>query len=78
MERWYPPEARSKGMQGFVTVSVTLDPAGKLVEAHVLKETPAGHGFGEASVAAAKNFIYANPTGQPVTTSFNVKFALND
>jgi beta-lactamase regulating signal transducer with metallopeptidase domain len=78
LERWYPQEAQRKHVNGLVRIAVSLDAAGRLVDAQVISETPDGMGFGTAAAGLVHEFTYANPTGHPTTFSFNVKFALRD
>ncbi|HUN25842.1 MAG TPA: M56 family metallopeptidase [Steroidobacteraceae bacterium] len=74
---FYPKRAKRKGIEGTVDVAVTLDAAGRPLNARVVSEAPAGHGFGAAAAAAAVQEIsYSNPTGHRATLVFRVQFAL--
>jgi TonB family protein len=77
LEKWYPRPARQEGIEGFVVVGITLTGQGTVENAWVLSEKPEGHGFGDAAVAAAREFRFTNPAGAPLTSSFKVKFALH-
>jgi len=77
LEPWYPQDAKQKGIDGVVRIAVTLDAVGRVVDAHVISESPDGLGFGAAASGLVHEFTYANPTGHPTTFSFNVKFALH-
>src|SRR5687767_11260103 len=48
----YPPEAEKQGIEGSVTLELDIDRTGKVTRAAVVE--PAGHGFDEAAVNAAK------------------------
>ena len=52
----YPPEAFSAGLEGAVGLQVDIDETGKVIQ--VLVDVPAGSGFDEAAVAAAKQFVF--------------------
>jgi beta-lactamase regulating signal transducer with metallopeptidase domain len=73
----YPPTARRKGVDGLVTVAVTLDPKGHARGVRILAENPSGLGFGAAASSLAYLFQYRNPTARRAQIVFNVKFALS-
>src|SRR5687768_162487 len=52
----YPAEARERGVDATVVLVLTIDTEGLVSSAEVLE--PAGHGFDEAAVAAAKRFRF--------------------
>src|SRR5690242_10647678 len=52
----YPAEARAKGLDATVVLVLSIDKEGKVTDVEVLE--PAGHGFDEAAVAAAKRFVW--------------------
>jgi TonB family protein len=52
----YPPEAKAKGLEATVTLQLDIDRAGKVTQATVVE--PAGNGFDEAAVAAAKKLNF--------------------
>ena len=78
LEQWYPVEAKRKGIDGFVDLSVQLDAAGRPTDTVVLSEYPPEYGFASAASGLAHVMTYENPTGQPVSFRFRVKFALNE
>lgn len=73
----YPQNAKDAGAEGTVTVYITIDEKGEVIEAHAL----GGHPFlQDAAVAAAKQakFEPAQVDGQPalVTASITYRFSL--
>ena len=76
----YPKYARRMGREGKVVLSILLDEAGRLIEAHVLEE--AGHGFDEAALEAVRlwKFKPAMETGTPVAcrARMAIRFRLDD
>ncbi|HSN99994.1 MAG TPA: energy transducer TonB, partial [Candidatus Nanopelagicales bacterium] len=52
----YPPEAKAEGREGKVTLQLDIDRTGKVLQAVVVE--PAGFGFDEAAVAAAKKLDF--------------------
>lgn len=62
----YPDGAKAEGLEGTVTLTLDIDANGKVTSA-VVKEG-AGHGFDEAAVAAAKQFVFkpASRAGKPI------------
>ena len=61
----YPPEAFKAGLVGSVGLVVDIDETGKVIEVKV--DAPAGNGFDEAAVDAAKRFVFspAELDGEP-------------
>ena len=57
VEATYPPAAKAVGRQAQVELELTIDGAGKVTAAAVVE--PAGDGFDEAAVAAARQFVFA-------------------
>jgi len=57
VEPEYPPEALAKGIEGEVIVKLTIDRDGKVIAASI--DTPAGHGFDEAALVAAKRVRFS-------------------
>jgi TonB family protein len=53
----YPPEAKEEGIEGNVVLQLDIDETGQVTAATVVN--PAGHGFDEAAVEAAKQFKFA-------------------
>ncbi|MFO0761982.1 MAG: TonB-dependent receptor [Byssovorax sp.] len=63
----YPPEAEKAGIEGTVTLQLDIDKQGKVLRATVVD--PAGHGFDESALAAAKNLNF-EPARKPDGTPF--------
>lgn len=64
----YPESARAEGVSGEVILKVTVDTLGRTAGASVASEAPAGYGFGEAALAAVKNWVWdpGRLRGEPV------------
>ena len=77
LARFYPQDAEKRGIEGFVTVAVTLDSEARATGTQVLSEAPADMGFAAAASSLAYTLTYSNPTGAPVVFKFAVKFALD-
>jgi TonB family protein len=62
----YPPEALHAGLQGSVVLVLDIDATGAVTSATV--PAPAGHGFDEAAIVAAKKFVFApaQRDGKPI------------
>lgn len=73
----YPPDARRDGIDGLVTLAVTLDDTGQATDTRVLTEEPRNFGFGAAASAVAHVIKYSNPTGRTAQLEFRIKFALH-
>jgi TonB family protein len=78
LSRYYPAEARRRGIEGVVVVAVTLDAQGLPTDTRILSEDPPEMGFGAAASAAAHAMEYSNPTGHRVQFPFRVRFALDN
>jgi len=78
LSKYYPPEARHRGIEGTVELAVTLDTQGRATDTLILSEDPPDMGFGSAASAAARTMEYSNPTGHLVQFTFRIKFALDD
>jgi TonB family protein len=78
LAKYYPAEAKRRGIEGMVRLAVTLDRYGNATDTLILSEDPPDEGFGAAASAAAHTMEFSNPTGHPVQFVFNVKFALDD
>ena len=76
LSRFYPADAEKRGVEGFVTVAVTLDEEGHATAAQVLSETPPEMGFAAAATSLSYVLTYSNPTRAPILFKFAVKFAL--
>ena len=44
--RFYPTDAQRRGVEGLVTIAVTLDRAGRATDTHIVAEDPPDMGFG--------------------------------
>jgi TonB family protein len=75
--QFYPAEARRAGIDGAVTLAVTLDSAGHATDTTVAAEDPRNLGFGAAAAAVARVMKYRNPTGRTAQLEFRIKFALH-
>jgi TonB family protein len=67
----YPPEALKEGIEGKVTLAVSVDKEGHVTKVDVLE--PAGHGFDEALVEAVKKIEFT-PAKKPDGTPFAARF----
>ncbi len=63
----YPPEAEKAGLEGTVTLQLDIDKQGKVLRATVVD--PAGHGFDESAIEAAKQLDF-EPGRRPDGTPF--------
>jgi TonB family protein len=74
----YPPEAKAQGLTGAVTLQIEISATGQVVDAVVTG--PAGHGFDEAALAAARKLVFspAEIDGKPaaVRIEYRYEFAL--
>jgi TonB family protein len=74
----YPEAALHDRVEGTVGLDLSVDETGHVTDARVTKS--AGHGFDEAAVAAAKQFVFAPATqgGQPIASvvAFTIPFHL--
>jgi TonB family protein len=53
----YPAGASAAGVSGEVVLEIDISPAGEVLDARVLE--PGGHGFDEASLAAARRLRFS-------------------
>jgi len=74
----YPAEAAAQRLEGIVALELSIDEAGKVTAAKVM--SPAGHGFDEAALAVARDFVFepARQGGKPIpsTVQFAYEFHL--
>jgi TonB family protein len=74
----YPKQALEQRLEASVGLVLKIDASGAVVEARVI--APAGHGFDEAALAAAREFIFepAKRAGVPIasTVHFDYEFHL--
>ena len=78
---YYPPDARTLGIEGSVRLSVDIDEHGKVVGARVTRR--AGHGFDEKALQAMKQFLFSParaPDGRAVRCriAYDYTFTLNN
>lgn len=68
LDRYYPERAKEEGVNGRATISCRLTARGTLTACSVVSETPAGFGFGQATIRAAGRFRARPQTvdGKPV------------
>ncbi len=71
----YPEEAKKAGKEGNVVLQLDIDADGNVTAAVVL--SPAGHGFDEAAVAAAKRFKFtpASRDGRAIPSRIAYRYA---
>ncbi|MBM4372744.1 MAG: TonB family protein, partial [Deltaproteobacteria bacterium] len=78
VEAVYPPEAFAAGLEGAVGLQVDIDETGRVIDVQV--DVPAGHGFDEAAVSAARQFVFtpAELDGAPasVRIGYTYRFRL--
>ena len=76
----YPPAAAAQGLEAAVKVRITVDAAGKVTDVVVLE--PAGHGFDEAAVAAARQYTFKpaewDGVPGPITVETAIRFVLQE
>jgi len=73
-EKFYPPEARRKGLDGIVTVDLLINAEGFVLEAQVISESPTGEGFGLAALDVVKTYEYFNDLKRQVLMAVTVSF----
>ncbi|HTQ43154.1 MAG TPA: TonB family protein, partial [Polyangiaceae bacterium] len=73
-EATYPPDALRDRIEGTVGLEVVVDETGAVVDARVT--APAGHGFDEAALAAARKFTFqpALRDGKPVRSTVQLAY----
>jgi TonB family protein len=73
----YPKEANEKGLEADVDLVLVIDAEGRVESAEVL--APAGHGFDEAAIAAAKRFVFrpAEKDGRPVKSKIVYRYSFH-
>jgi TonB family protein len=72
--KFYPAEARRRGLDGSVIVDLLINEGGLVVEAQVVSETPAGEGFGLAALDTVKTYEFRNALRKLVLMSLLVEF----
>ncbi len=70
----YPPDALRDRLEGTVGLELEVDERGSVIEARVI--APAGHGFDEAAVAAARAFVFepARRNGTPIASKVQLAY----
>jgi protein TonB len=70
----YPDEARRAGIEGTVTLSITVDNEGRVVAAKIVKGQ--GYGLDEAALTAIKRFRFkpAVKNGEAVSTEMKYSY----
>ncbi len=75
----YPADARERGIEGTVALVIEIDEQGQVVASEVL--VPVGHGFDEAALAAAQQFVFSPAEDEngpvPVIIEFAYGFVLD-
>ncbi len=74
----YPPEAEKEGLEATVTLQLDIDKNGKVTNVTVLE--PAGHGFDESAVAAAKKLDFEparKADGTPFAARILYRYSFN-
>ncbi|MCC6646182.1 MAG: TonB family protein [Polyangiaceae bacterium] len=71
----YPEEAKKQGKEGNVVLQLDIDADGNVTQATVIG--PAGSGFDEAAVAAARRFKFSPATrdGRAIASRINYRYA---
>ncbi len=77
----YPPEAKAEGLEAKVVLELEIDATGKVTRATVVD--PAGHGFDESAIAAAKKLEFdpakrANGAPAPSRIFYRFSFTLTE
>ncbi len=75
----YPPAAKAAGLEATVGLVIEIDEAGKVLQAKVTR--PAGHGFDEAALEAARKLLFTPAMGPEgpiaVAIEFDYRFVLS-
>jgi len=68
LARFYPSRAASDGTEGVATINCAVQANGRVTDCNVVNESPAGAGFGRATIQASSRFQMRPQTrdGQPV------------
>jgi TonB family protein len=70
----YPDAAKAQGISGEVALELDVSAEGRVMDARVL--SPAGHGFEEAALAAARRLVFspAEIDGKPAAVTLEYRF----
>ncbi len=75
----YPADAKDQGLEGTVVLAIEIDETGKVVMSEVIEA--AGHGFDEAAMSAAQQFLFSPAEDEqgpvPVIIEFAYGFVLD-
>ena len=79
-KKHYPAAAMVRGISGMVTITATLDAAGRVTDTLIVDEYPNDRyrGFGAAASEIAHIMRWTNPRGRATQVTFRVKFELDD
>ncbi len=58
----YPPRAQDNEVEGTVTIDCAINEAGKVTNCDIISESPAGYGFGQATVKAFIRYAHVDPS----------------
>ena len=72
VEAPYPPEAETAGIEGGVVLEILIAADGTVAEASVVE--PAGHGFDEAALAAARQFRFTPARRDGVAVPARIRY----
>jgi beta-lactamase regulating signal transducer with metallopeptidase domain len=78
LSQFYPAALKDHGVQGYAVMKLIIDRAGKVTDASVVTEKPAGLGIGAAATDAARTFRFDNTLSRPVVKTLQVRFAIAD
>jgi TonB family protein len=76
--KYYPGEAKRKGIDGRVKITIRLDSGAHLTSTQILEEAPAGMGFGDAAAQIVRTYEFANPAGAAREFDLVVNFELDE
>ena len=71
-----PPALQRQHVEGSALILLSIDAAGRVIDATVLNETPSGIGVGAAAQSLAHRFSFTNRLHRPVVITLPVRFAL--
>lgn len=73
----YPPDAEKRGLEAVVILSLDIDASGRVIAATVID--PAGNGFDEAALAAARAFVFspARRGGTPIPSRITYRYTFS-
>jgi hypothetical protein len=77
IQRYYPPNALQKRLEGRATISCSVDLRGRFHDCQAVAETPQGHGFGDAAARMAPLYkvrVENSADGAPIQPATPVTF----